>query len=100
MISVLRNHGRLDARSAMSSLFHSVAGTIAKSITAGMQLPGGTRPASIRPLPLARCGYEYIRCRQIRIILSHARMPPMRNGFEAQRAEFGNLVTKGIIDPI
>jgi len=100
MISVLRNHGRFGRQVSHEFTVPTVAGTLAKSITAGMQLPGGTRPASIRPLPLARCGYEYIRCRQIRIILSHARMPPMRNGFEAQRAEFGNLVTKGIIDPI
>jgi len=55
-ISALRNHERLVARSATSSLCHSVEDTIAKSITAAMNSPGGTRTVSIRLSLLAPCG--------------------------------------------
>ena len=52
----LRNHGRLVARSAMSSLFHSAGDTIARFIAVVMKPLGGIRPVSIRPSVLVPCG--------------------------------------------
>ena len=52
----LPSHRRLAAKSATSSLSRSVEDTIAKFIAVVMKRRGGTRPVSIRPQPLARCG--------------------------------------------
>jgi hypothetical protein len=46
----------------MSSLFPFVAGTIAKSIAAGMKARGGRRLVSIRARRLACFGLKHIRC--------------------------------------
>jgi hypothetical protein len=44
--------------------------TIARSIAVAMKLPGGKRPISIRPPPLARYGWIHIHCQRIQIKLS------------------------------
>jgi hypothetical protein len=58
IICDLRNHGRLAARRAMSSLSLSVGDIIAKCIIAVINPPGGIRRESIRPSPLARCATD------------------------------------------
>ena len=66
-ICASRNHWPLGARSAMSSPCRSVGAIIARSIALAMRPHGGTRPVSIRPLPLARYGCKHIHYRQFRI---------------------------------
>src|SRR5262249_50109860 len=58
----LRNHGRLVARSAMSSPFHSAGDTIVRFITVVMKQLGGIGQASTRLSVHGHCGSKHIRC--------------------------------------
>ena len=62
IICDLRNHARLAARSATSSLSRFVGDITAKFIIVVMNRPGGKRSVSIPPSLLARYGWKHIRC--------------------------------------
>jgi hypothetical protein len=67
---------RLAAKSVRSSLCRFVGDITARCIIAVMNRPGGKGSASIRPSPLARCGWNHIHCQQFRIKRALKAEPP------------------------